>query len=393
MHKPTQTQCRWLAAAVGLLLASEAGWAAEPSTDGSEKMPDAWRVYAGTYTGGESEGIYLLRLDAESGTLTDRRLVAETPDPSFLAIHPSRRFLYATNERGADEAAVTAFAIDGETGALTEINQRPAHGGAPCHIVVDPAGEHAAIANYSGGNLAVYPLGEDGRLLPASDGVQHEGSSVTSRQEGPHAHCVRFAPDGRYLLAADLGLDQVLVYRFDRKAGELQPNDPPFAAVEPGSGPRHVAFHPSGRFLYAINELSSTVTAFAYDGTTGELTRRQTVSTLPEGFSGENYPAEIQVHPSGRFVYGSNRGHDSIAIFRVDPDDGTLQPAGHVSTRGSAPRYFGLDPTGRYLLAANQESNNVAVFRVDLESGDLTPVGEPVEVPSPVCLQMVPINS
>jgi 6-phosphogluconolactonase len=246
------------------------------------------------------------------------------------------------------------------------------------------------VANYGGGSVSVLPIQSDGRLGPATGFVQHEGSSVNPRrQERPHAHSMNLDAANRFAFAADLGLDKVLVYRFDANRGTIVPNDPPAATVAPGSGPRHFAFHPRGRNAYVINEMTSTVTAFRYDAGRGRLTELHTISTLPQGFTGNNSTAEVQVHPSGRFLYGSNRGHDSIAIFSIDSDTGRLTQVGHQPTGGRTPRNFGIDPTGVYLLAANQESSTVTVFRIDPRTGRLTPTGQTVNVPVPVCVKMM----
>lgn len=351
-------------------------------------------VYIGTYTRqGGSRGIYRFDLDTRSGKLTPVGEPAETENPSFLAIHPNGKLLFAVNElakfQGAESGAVSSFRIDPETGALAFVNQQPSLGGAPCHLVIDKPGRHILLANYSGGSVAVLPFDKSGVVSKATCFVQHEGSSVLPRQKSPHAHSINLDAGGKFAVAADLGLDQVLVYRYDQQNGELTPNEPAATKVAPGSGPRHFAFHPSGRFAYVINEIASTVTAFAYDAEKGSLDTLQTVGTLPDGFEGRNSTAEVQVHPSGKFVYGSNRGHDSIAVFAVDEKTGRLTAAGHQSTRGKTPRNFGIDPSGTFLLAANQGTNNVVVFRIDPSSGKLEPTGHEVEVSSPVCVKFL----
>jgi 6-phosphogluconolactonase len=354
------------------------------------------RVYVGTYTQGKSQGVYLFRLDLQSARLAPEGVVPNVINPSFLAIHPNRRFLYAVNEigdfRGAKSGAVSAFAIDAGTGKLRLLNQEASGGGGPCHLTVDRTGRNVLVANYGGGSVASLPLRADGRLGPATSFIQHRGSSVDrGRQEGPHAHSINLDAANRFAVAADLGLDQVLVYRFDADHGSLTPNDPPYTTVAPGSGPRHFAFHPSGRHAYVINEMKSTVTAFAYDAQKGTLRSLQTLSTLPEGFTGNNSTAEVQVHPSGRFLYGSNRGHNSIALFRIDRETGRLAAAGHQSTGGKTPRNFRMDPAGSVLLAANQDSDSIVVFRINGETGGLEPTGHVVEVPMPVCVKMMPL--
>ena len=355
------------------------------------------RVYIGTYTRGESKGIYLCRLDMKSGELSTPVLAGETANPSFLAIHPSGEYLYAVGELGQfggkRSGAVSAFRVDRQTGTLDLLNQQPSGGAGACHLVVAGTGKNVLVANYGGGSIAVLPIRDDGRLKEATAFVQHEGSSVNPRrQRGPHAHSINVDPANRFVFVADLGLDKVLVYRLDATKGTLAPNDPAWASVKPGAGPRHFAFHPSGRSAYVINELQSTVTAFAYDAQQGILSEQQTISTLPSGFTENNSTAEVQVHPSGKFLYGSNRGHDSIAVFSIDAATGRLTPVEHESTQGKTPRNFGIDPTGTFLLAANQNSHTIVVFRIDQVTGALTPTGRKVEVPSPVCVKMIQLG-
>jgi 6-phosphogluconolactonase len=336
-------------------------------------------------------------MDPGSGQLTPAGLAAETVNPSFLAISPNHRFLYAVNEiddfGGTSSGAVSAFAIEPTTGKLTLLNQESSRGSGPCHLIVDKQGKNVLVANYGGGSVAVLPIRPDGRLGPATAFIQHQGSSVNpQRQKEPHAHSMNLDAANRFAFAADLGLDKVLIYRFDPNHGTLAPNDPAAATVAPGSGPRHFAFHPSGHWAYVINEIASTITAFSYDAKTGALKTVQTVSTLPEGFTGNSSTAEIQVHPSGKFLYGSNRGDDSLAIFRSDPDTGRLTSVGRQPTQGKTPRGFGIDPTGAFLLAANQDSDSIVVFRIDPETGKLQPTGQVVEVPKPVCVQFIAVG-
>ncbi|MBM4040846.1 MAG: lactonase family protein [Planctomycetes bacterium] len=378
-----------LAATLLLCLAAARG-AEEPKM---EKL----RVYIGTYTWKESKGIYLMELDLATGKLSAPELAAEATNPTFLAIHPSRRFLYAVGEigkfQGRSTGSVSAFAIAPDTGKLTPLNSQPSGGTGPCHVTVDKQGKNLLVANYSGGSVAVLPIAEDGSLKEPSCTIQHKGTGPNkSRQEGPHAHSINLDPAGRFAFAADLGLDKLLIYRFDPAKGTLTPNDPPFASVAPGAGPRHFAFHPNGRFAYAINEMGMTVTAFAYDAERGTLKELQTVRTLPEGreTTPADSTAEVVVHPSGKFLYGSNRGHDSIAIFALDPETGKLTPAGHEPTQGKAPRNFAIEPSGTWLLAANQNSASVVVFRIDPKTGALTPAGVKADIPAPVCVRFVP---
>jgi 6-phosphogluconolactonase len=352
-------------------------------------------VYFGTYTGEKSKGIYVARLDPASGKLSAPELAAETVSPSFLAIHPNRKFLYAANEvgkfEGKNTGSISAFSIQPD-GKLTLLNQVASAGAAPCHLVVDQTGQAVLVANYVGGNVASFPIHKDGRLGEAAASIKHEGSSVNpQRQKAPHAHSINLDPGNRFAAAADLGLDKILVYRFDARKATLTPNDPPHASVKPGAGPRHFAFHPAGRFAYVINELDCTITAFSFDGNRGELKEIQTVSTLPEGESVQRgySTAEVQVHPSGKFLYGSNRGHNTIAVFTIDEQSGKLSQIEVRSTEGRTPRNFGIDPAGQFLLAANQQSDNVVVFRIDAASGRLVPTGQTIEVGTPVCVKFL----
>ncbi|MBX3438611.1 MAG: lactonase family protein [Planctomycetaceae bacterium] len=378
--------CRLLLSTVVFsLLVSPAGVSAQESDQ-------SMRVYFGTYTQRESRGIYLSTLDVATGALSPAQLVAESEQPSFVALHPTRPLLYAVNEtqefNGQPGGGVSAFTIDPADGALTELNCEATHGGAPCHLVVDHAGRNVLVANYSGGNVAVLPIREDGSLAPASCVIQHTGSSVNpQRQQEPHAHSINLDASGEFAFVCDLGLDQVLVYRYDAKQGTLSPHEPPSTSTPPGSGPRHFAFHPSGRFAYANLEITSAVQAFRYHPPIAVLYGFQTISTLPEDYPAGNSTAETQVHPSGRFVYCSNRGHDSIAVYRVNEDSGELTFVEHAPTHGQMPRNFGIDPSGTFLIAANQETDNVFVFRIDTESGRLSPTGHSLRVPMPVCVK------
>jgi len=351
-------------------------------------------VYFGTYTRGPSKGIYVSRLNLETGTLSQPQLAIESVNPSFLALHPDGRFLYAANEigtfKGEPAGSVSAFAIDPKSRLLKPLNQQSSRGAGPCHLVVDKAGKNVLVANYGGGSVAVLPIRADGLLGPASAFIQHKGSSVNpQRQAGPHAHSINLDPANRFAFVADLGLDKVLVYRFDAAKGTLSPHEPAFVAVKPGSGPRHFAFSPDGARAYVLNELLSTLTAFRYDAARGVLTETETVPTLPERFTGVSTTAEVQVHPSGRFVFASNRGYDRITVFAVDAATGALKAVEHQSTHGRTPRNFGIDPSGRFLIAANQNSNSVVVFRIDPEKGHLSPAGPRTDIGSPVCVKFL----
>ena len=348
----------------------------------------------GTYTGPKSKGIYASLFETRDGTFRPAQLVAESQDPSFLAAHPSGKFLYAVNEvsqfKGVPGGGVSAFKVDPTTGGLTALNTQSSKGAAPCHVVVDRSGRTLLLANYAGGSLASYPIHPDGSLGDAASFFQHAGKGTDpSRQEGPHAHSIYPDRNGRFVLAADLGLDKVMIYRFDAAKSSLVPNDPPFASVKDGAGPRHLAFHPQGRTVYSINEMHSTVTGFHYDGTKGELSEFQSISTLPAGFSGQSSTAEVFVHPSGKFLYGSNRGHDSIAVFSIDPKSGLLSLLQHQFIGGKTPRGFRIDPSGGWLLVGNQGSDQVTLFQIDRQTGRLTPAGKPLAVASPVSLEFV----
>jgi 6-phosphogluconolactonase len=352
-------------------------------------------VYVGTYTSKTtSKGIYAYRFDSDKGQLTSIGVAAETIDPSFLAVHPNGKYLYAVNEianfNGGTSGAVSAFAIDAKTGALKFLNQVPTRGAGPCHVSLDKEGAFVLVANYDSGSIASFPVHDDGSLGTTSGFVQHSGSGPNKeRQEGPHAHWIGTSPDNRFALAVDLGLDQVIVYGFDSIKGVFTPMLSGFAKVKPGAGPRHLAFHPNGKFAYVLSEMESSVTVFSYQPKTGGLTSLQTIFTLPKDYSGPKEAAEIAVHSSGKSLYTSNRGHDSIAVFAIDEKKGTLKSLGQVLTGGKTPRHFAIDPTGSYLLAENQESNNIVVFHIDPATGSLTPTGQTVEVPSPVCITFV----
>lgn len=349
-------------------------------------------VYVGTFTGETgAKGIYVFNLDANSGAMEHRQTVPGLISPSFLAFHPTRPFLYAVERQWTperpEEGAVAAFSIDTSTGLLTQLNRRPSRGLSPCYVSVSPSGGYALVAHYGGGQVVALPIRDDGRLADATDVVQHVGRGPDpTRQTGPHAHCIVPDASGRHILACDLGLDRLFVYQLDEAAGKLVPNSLPYAQVSSGAGPRHLSFHPSGRYLYVINELDSTLSAFAYDGDRGACQIVQTVSTLPDSFTGTSHTAQVIVHPSGRFVYGSNRGHDSIAIFAIDQETGRLHAVGHQPTQGQIPRNFTIDPTGIFLLAGNEQSGTMVTFRVNQATGELTATGHVTHTPSPVCI-------
>jgi 6-phosphogluconolactonase len=364
---------------------------------GAEVPAAEYLVYVGTYTGAGSEGIYAFRFDPDTGATRAAGLAAATDNPSFLAVDPNGRFLYAVNEVDSfgsePTGAVSVFAIDRESGELGLLQQVSSLGAGPAHLSLDRTARYLLVANYNGGNVAVFPIGEDGRLSPHSAFVQGVGSSVNpARQAGPHAHFIQVSNDNRFAIVADLGLDQLLVHRFDASTGFLTPGSPPSVRMDPGAGPRHAAFAPSGKFVYVVNELASTVTVFAYDPGPGVLRSVQTIPTLPKDFTGTNTAAEVAVDAKGRFLYVSNRGDDSVAVFSIDPGDGGLKSLEWVPSGGRTPRHFAIDPTGRWLFAANQGSDTVNLQRIDPESGRLTPTDRSLTVVSPVSVCVVPFE-
>lgn len=345
-------------------------------------------VYVGT-TGSQSKGIYVCRFNEDTGHITSLGLAAQTVNPYSLVASPRGSYLYAANIirnfRGEDSGAVSAFAINRQTGRLTLLDQVSSHGANPAYISLDKTGRFVLVANYTGGSVAVLPVGEDGRLGKITGFVQHTGSSVNpKRQEGPHPHSIRVSPDNRFALAADLGLDKLLVYRLNSATGSLSPAKSPYATVRPGSGPRHFVFSPSGRLLYVISEMGSTITVFSYRAASATLHDIQVVSTLPKGFAGENTGAEVQVAPSGRFLYASNRGDDTIAVFAINVGKGTLTSIEYVPTEGKTPGMFAIDPSGSYLFVANGNSDNVVVFRIHQKTGRLTPSGQVLNLSPPL---------
>ena len=349
-----------------------------------------WRVYIGPYTGGGSDGIYVAEYDAKTGKLAEPALATKTENPSFLAKHPTLPVVYAVGEAGAAGGTVSAFRIDASTGMLTLINQKSSVGNGPCHVAVSPSGGHVAVANYGGGSVTLLPVADDGSLGDSSSFVQHVGTGPDpKRQEGPHAHAVYFDGAGKFLYVADLGLDQVLVYDVDGEKGTLTPHTPPHVMVPPGQGPRHIAFHPSGRFAFVNNEMGNTVTVFALDSATAEMKALHAVSTLPADFSGTSYTAEIEVHPSGQFLYVSNRGDDSIAMFGIDQQTGALNFTGTTSTLGKWPRNFAIAPDGKFLLVANQHTADIHVLQIDAATGGLSATGNHISVDKPVCILFV----
>ncbi len=368
------------------------------SANADSALSKQFLVYFGTYTGARSKGIYVSRFDTASGKLSAPVLAAQSVNPSFVAIDPNHRFLFAVNEtghfNGQASGAVTAFKLDASTGQLAFLNQQPSGGTGPCHITVDATGKYVLVANYDSGSVAVFPVQTTGFIGPPTAVIQHHGSSVNpQRQAGPHAHCIAMDSANHRVFACDLGLDKVMIYRLNETNGTLTADENPWAELKPGSGPRHIVFGLDGRHAYVISEMASSLTTFAYNPEHGVLKAIQTVSTLPEDFHGKSTCAEVAVHPSGKFVYASNRGDDSIAVFAVDEPSGRLNFVERQSTRGKIPRCFAIDPTGQYLIAAHQDSNNVVVFRINAQTGQLTWTGQTVEVGKPVCVAFVPTET
>lgn len=346
-------------------------------------------LYIGAYTNDMNKGITVAKFDPATGAISDMTLAAETPNPTFLEIHPNGKWLYSIceigNYQGEKAGALCAWAIDKATGKLTELNRVSTKGPGPCHVNLDKRGKMAMIANYGGGSVASYKIQDDGKLSEAASFFQHQGTGpVKGRQAGPHAHSVNPTPDNKYAVACDLGTDEIRIYSLAEASGQMQPHKA--VKLTPGSGPRHFAWHPNGRFGYSVNELASTVTAFTYTG--GDLQEIHSASTLPEGFKGNNSTAEIRVHPTGRWLYASNRGEDSIAAFRVDAKTGRIERFGNnTPTQGVMPRNFFIEHSGKWLLAANQRTNNVIVLEVDAKTGALQNTGKGITVGQPVCLR------
>lgn len=351
-------------------------------------------VYVGTYAKEGADSIFLYRLNPKNGALTHLRAEKGGPNPTFLTLDTKRQRLYAANEvdefQGAKSGYVSAFAIDRRTGGLTLLNQQLSGGGGPCYVSLAGRNQAALVANYGGGSVSLLPIAADGTLQPAAATAQHRGAGpVKNRQGEAHAHCILPDPANRFAFAVDLGTDQVLGYQLAANSGQWTPLPAPAFTTQPGAGPRHLTFHPNGRWAFLVNELACSVTALTYDATAGTFRELHTVPTLPAGFTAPNTCADIHVHPNGRFVYASNRGHDSLAVFAVAPDSGRLTLVEHVSTQGKTPRNFAIDPSGAILLVANQNSNNIVTYTINAQTGQLTPTGVVVEVPAPVCLQVV----
>jgi 6-phosphogluconolactonase len=388
------TSSQSIIALLGVLttIASTTVAAAHAQTSQLRALPAKTRVYISTYTEHGRDRIFLAELDPSTGDLRLVMIAAATKKSSFLALHPSHRYLYSTCEvddyQNSKGGAVSAFKIDVATGKLMLLNHQSSGGEGPHYLSLDRAGKNALVANYHGGSVAVLPIRADGKLGAATSTVLHHGSSINkSRQTGPHPHSIDVDPSNRLAFVPDLGLDKVFAYRFDAAAGTLARNNPSALATSPGAGPRHIAFHPNGKWAYVINELNSTVNALRYDSERGVLTQLGTVSTLPSGTKEENVTGEIVVHPNGRLLYGSNRGHDSIAVFAIDQTTGRLDWLGHCSAGGRTPRNFNIDPSGKFLLSANLDSDSVTVLEIDLASGKLSRTAYETKVPQPYCIQ------
>jgi len=345
------------------------------------------RVYIGTMAKGDQAGIYMSLLDMQTGQLSEPVRVSPVNGAGFLAIHPDGQHLYSAS---ATTGLASAFMISKSGGMLTEINSQSTRGDGSCHVSIDPSGKNLLVANYRSGSCAVLPIQNNASLAPASAFQQHSGSSVhPTRQTQAHTHSINCDPSGRFAIAADLGIDKLMIYRFDADAGTLVPNDPPFTAIEPGGGPRHFTFHPNGKIAYADLELSDKAVVFEYDQINGTLTEIQSISTLPDGYAGESIASEIRTTPDGRFLYAANRGHDSIAMFAIDADTGKLTSLGYEPVRGENPRNFNIDPTGTYLIALNPNPGNAVVFRIDKKTGELEFTGSEISIPLPGCAQFL----
>lgn len=348
-------------------------------------------VYFGSHRTGPGVGLSVSHFDTDTGVLTKPEFLVESQAPAFFVIAPDGRHLYAANSN--NPGGLSAFSIEPRTGRLTAINRVLAGGGDSSFVSLDQTARFALIANYQGGNIAAFALRPDGGLGDWTGFAQHTGKSIhPQRQTKPFAHAIVTSPDNRFALVPDLGVDKVFIYRFDATTGSLKPHTPDATIIAPGSGPRHVRFHPNGRWVYLINEIASSVIAFTWDAAAGTLAEQQTISTLPADFKGESAGAELEVHPNGKFLYASNRGHDSLAAFAIDATSGRLTLIGHISSRGKTPRNFALDPTGKWIVCTNHGSDNAVIFRVNADNGQLTPVGEPVAVPYPFCERFVPVR-
>lgn len=354
-------------------------------------------VFFGTHSVGPQKGISVAHFNSENGVLTKPELIAEAPAPAYFIIHPNGKYLYVCNSndfaKGYTGQTITAYRIDPKKGNITLLNQQSSGGADPSYLCMDASEKFVLVANYKGGSVAVIAIKRNGSLGRMTSNIKHTGRSVdTLRQTQPYAHSIKLDPANRFALVADLGLDKLFVYRFNSKKGTLEPNDPPFVKVSPGSGPRHLAFHPNGKFVYLINEMASTIITYAWDSAAGKLTELQISSTLPPDFKGKNACAEIEVYPNGRFLYASNRGHESLAVFAIDDITGKISLLEHIPTQGKTPRNFSFDPTSKWLIVTNHGSDNAMVFKVDDKNGHLTPTGEPVPVVYPFCIRFLQVQ-
>ena len=352
-----------------------------------------WLVYVGTYTKRGSRGIYSLKMDRTTGALTRPDVAAEAGNPAFVRPAPDGTRLYAAADsaEGDSPGEMLSFSVDRSSGTLTPMRQRMVSSEGACHLSADGTGKVVLAANYTSGSVAVFPVLGDGSLGESTQTLRHKDNSVNQdRQEAPHPHSINLDSEGRFAYSPDLGADKIFIYRLDAAAAILSPAQPPWVhASAAGAGPRHFAIHPGGEFAYVINELVSTITAYDLDSSTGALSEIETVSTLPDGFGGTSYTADLHVLPSGKFIYGSNRGHDSIAIFAIDGASGRLSTVGHEPTQGRTPRGFAISPGGEFLIAANEDSDTLVVFRIDRVTGELSPTGDVAEVPEPTCVALV----
>jgi 6-phosphogluconolactonase len=393
-QRPVTKKWLWLALPGFVALAWMNGPRILGASAKSVAAAGSYFVYVGTYTGPKSKGIYAYRHDPKTGNYTPLGVAAEVQNPSWVVTDPRHRFLYAVTEAGNDgktHGTISSYSIDAKTGSLKFLNKVDSGGGGACHLVVDQTGKMLFVANYGSGSVASFALHADGSIGDQTGFDQHSGSSVNpQRQKGPHAHEVVLSPDNRFLFVPDLGTDQIKIYRVDAAKATFTPNDPAFVSVKAGLGPRHFTFGHGARFAYLVCEMGSSVVAFSYDAAKGSLSPIQTISTLPPDFTGEDNSAEIEVDRSGRFLYASNRGNDSITVFAVDPSQGTLTKVQVAPTKGNIPRNFAIDPTGKYLLAANQKSDSIVVFAIDPKDGQLKPTGQTMDISAPVCILFVP---
>jgi 6-phosphogluconolactonase len=361
---------------------------------GFAQKDQTYLVYVGTFSEPDAESIFLYRLNTTSGALTRLGATKAGANPTYLTLDPKQRFLYTvieTNEyNGNKSGSIRAYAIDRKTGGLTLLNEQSSFGPGPCYISLDRTNKMVLVANYAGGSVCALPVQANGQLGSPSATDQHTGSGPHKNQTTPHAHCFLADPTNKVGLAVDLGIDQVLAYRLDPANGKFLPNPTVAFAAAPGAGPRHLTFHANNRWAYLINELNSTITALSYDAAKSKFTELQTLTTLPAGFTGDNSCADVHISPNGKFLYGSNRGHNSIVVYAIDPSTGKLTFVQHADTQGKTPRNFALDPSGRIALVGNQNTNNIFTYRIDSKTGKLTPTGISVNLPAPVCLQVIP---